>query len=118
MYASAGHGFEPEARAGALDSFHQAACMAPRDDHRPLSTTRADERDARRRYQAAIAAAIGSLRRAEQRFDASSAAVEVHIQRALAVVSLTTPLAAVSGGESITTDVVAATLATAEPMPA
>ena len=92
--------------------------MAPRDDHLPFITARADEQDARRRYQAAISAAIESLRRAEQRFDASSAAIDVHVQKALAAVSLTAPLVAVSGREPIKADVVGATLATAEAMPA
>jgi hypothetical protein len=75
-------------------------------------TARAHERDARLRYRAAIAAAIESLRHAEQRFDASSAAIDMHIQKALAALSLTASLVAVSGREPIKADVVAATLAT------
>jgi hypothetical protein len=90
--------------------------VAPRDDHLPFTTARADERDARRRYQAAIAAAIDSLRRAEQRFDASSAAIDVQIQRVLAAVSLAAPL--VAGREPITAEVAPVAFATAEAMPA
>ena len=72
----------------------------------------------RRRYQAAIAAAIESLRHAEQRFDESSAAIDVHIQWALAAGSLASSLVAVSDRERRKSDVVAARLATAEAMPA
>jgi hypothetical protein len=65
--------------------------MPPRDYHLPGTTTREHERAARRRYQAAIAAALESLRRAEQRFDDSSAAIDAHIRTALnAAVSLRT----------------------------
>ena len=119
MYASAGHGSELKAGATArsMPSITPSR-MAPRDDHLPFITARADEQDARRRYQAAISAAIESLRRAEQRFDASSAAIDVHIHRALAAVSLTAPLVAVSGREPIKAEVVAAPLATVEAMPA
>jgi hypothetical protein len=39
------------------------------------------EQDARRGYQAAIAAARDSLRRAEERFEESSAAIDTHMQR-------------------------------------
>jgi hypothetical protein len=92
--------------------------MPPRDDHLARITAREHERDARRRYQTAIAAAIESLRHAEQRFDESSAAIDVHIQRALAAVSLTASLVAVSDRERRKSDVVAARLATAEVMPA
>jgi hypothetical protein len=52
------------------------------------SSARERERAARRRYQAAIAAALASLRRAEQRFDETSAAIDLHIRTALVVGSL------------------------------
>jgi hypothetical protein len=42
------------------------------------------EQDARRGCQAAIAAARDSLRRAEEHFEESSAAIDTHIQRARA----------------------------------
>ena len=58
------------------------------------------ERDVRRRYQAAIAAAIESFRQAEQRFGESSAAIDVHIQRALAAVSLTASRVVISGASA------------------
>jgi hypothetical protein len=45
------------------------------------------ERDARRRFQAAIAVALDSLRRAQARFDESSAAIALHIQQAPAAVA-------------------------------
>ena len=45
------------------------------------------ERDARRHYQAAIAVACDSLRRAQARFDESSAAIDLHIQQARAAVA-------------------------------
>jgi hypothetical protein len=45
------------------------------------------ERDARRRFQAAIAVALDSLRRAQARFDESSAAIDSHIQQACAAVA-------------------------------
>jgi hypothetical protein len=45
------------------------------------------ERDARRHYQAAIAVALDSLRRAQARFDESSAAVDLHIQQARAALA-------------------------------
>jgi hypothetical protein len=48
------------------------------------TTARQQEREARRRYQAAIVAGRESLRRAEERFDASSGAIDTHIQQALA----------------------------------
>ena len=70
--------------------------VPPRDEHLPHVTVRAHERNARRRYQATIAAALESLRYAELRFDESSAAIDVHIQRALAAVSLRASLAATS----------------------
>lgn len=60
--------------------------MPPRDDHLPL-TARQYEEEALRRYGAAIVAAIESLRRAEERFAESSAAVDAHIQRVLAAVA-------------------------------
>src|SRR6266496_3941920 len=44
------------------------------------------ERDARRRFQAAIAVALDSLGRAQARFDESSAAIDLHIQQARAAV--------------------------------
>ena len=92
--------------------------MPPRDEHLPHIPARAHERDARRRYQATIAAAFESLRQAERRFDKSSAAIDVHIQLALAAASITTSLVAVSGRERRNPDVVEATFATAEVMPA
>jgi hypothetical protein len=92
--------------------------MPPRDEQLPHITARAHERNACRRYQAAVATAFESLRRAERRFDESSAAIDVHIQRALAAVSLRASLVAVSGRERRKADVVAATSATAEVMPA
>jgi hypothetical protein len=58
--------------------------MTPRDHHLPYITAREHERDARRRYEAALAAAIESLRRAEQRFEQFSAAIDTHMQAALA----------------------------------
>lgn len=58
--------------------------MPLRGEHLPHIRARAHERDARRRYQATIAAALESFRYAEQRFDESSAAIDVHIQLALA----------------------------------
>ena len=50
-------------------------------------TARERERDARRRFQAAIAVALDSLRRAQARFDESSAAIDLHIQQARAAVA-------------------------------
>src|SRR6266536_1035441 len=50
-------------------------------------TTRERERRARRRYQAAIAVAVDSLRRAQARFDESSAVIDLHIQQARAAVA-------------------------------
>jgi hypothetical protein len=47
-------------------------------------TTRERERHVRRHYQAAIAVARDSLRRAQARFDESSAAIDLHIQQARA----------------------------------
>ena len=41
------------------------------------------ERNARRRYQAALAAALESLRRAQARFDEASATIDSHIHAAL-----------------------------------
>ena len=108
MYASAGHAFE-RASASARSLPAITASGMPPGEH---------ERDVRRRYQAAIAAAIESFRHAEQRFDESSAAIDVHIQRALAAVSLTASRVVVSGRERRRADVVAATLATAEVVPA
>ena len=59
--ARTGQGFEfAVARACALDAFYHPFAYPPRDDHLPFITARAHERDARRRYQAAIAAAIES----------------------------------------------------------
>ena len=92
--------------------------MPPRDEHLPHITARAHERDARRRYQATIAAAFESLRHAERRFDEQSAAIDVHIQKALVAVSLRAFLVAVSGRERRKADVVCTTSATAEVMPA
>jgi hypothetical protein len=92
--------------------------MPPRDEHCPHITARAHELSARRRYQATIAAALESLRHAERRFDESSAAIDVHIHRAVAAVSLRASLAVVSGRERRKADVIAATSATAEVMPA
>ena len=124
------HRLEPQQCGAVFASFkgrpsplrHQSARTPsrrrPREEHLPFIMARAHERDARRRYQAAIAAAIESLRHAEQRFDASSAAIDMHIQRALAAGSLTAYLVAVSGREPIKADAVAATLATAEATPA
>jgi hypothetical protein len=51
-------------------------------------TAREYERLARRRYEAALAAASESLRRAEQLFAESSAAIDAHIQRAAAAVAV------------------------------
>ena len=48
------------------------------------STLREQERDARRRYQAAIAAALETLRYAEQHFAEASSTIDVHIQMARA----------------------------------
>jgi hypothetical protein len=47
-------------------------------------TARERERHARSWLQAALAAALDALRRAQERFDESSAAIEAHIQQALA----------------------------------
>jgi hypothetical protein len=58
--------------------------MPPRDDHLKRSAAGDFERDARRRYQVAIAAAMESLRRAENRFHESTASIDAHIHRALA----------------------------------
>lgn len=114
----AGHRFELAVqRDHALDAFRTPSPMPPRDDHLPCIAAREQERRARRRYQAAIAAAIESLRRAEQRFDESSAAIDVHIRTAVAAVSLTASLIAVSERERRKSEVVAARLATAEVMP-
>jgi hypothetical protein len=49
-------------------------------------TAREHEREARRCFQAAIAVALDSLRRAQARFDESSAAIDVHIHQARAAV--------------------------------
>ena len=87
----------------------------------PGITARDHERDARRRFQAAITAAIESLRHAEERFDESSTAIDAHIQRALAAaVSLRASLVAVIGHERehSRAGAVAATLARVEEMPA
>ena len=118
--ARAGQGFEfAVARACALDAFyHHPFAYPPRDDHLPFITARTHERDARRHYQAAIAAAIESLRHAEQRFDRSSAAIDVHIQLALAAASLTASLVAVSARERRKPDAVEARFATPAVMPA
>jgi hypothetical protein len=53
-------------------------------------TVRERERDARRRFQAAIAVALDSLRRAQARFDESSAVIDLHIQQARAAVAVGT----------------------------
>ena len=53
-------------------------------------TARERERDARRRYQAAITAARDLLRRAQTRFDESSAAIDLHIERARAALAAST----------------------------
>ncbi len=45
---------------------------------------REQERNARRRYQAAIAAALETLRYAEQHFAEVSSTIDAHIQRRLA----------------------------------
>ncbi|HSK55758.1 MAG TPA: hypothetical protein VK908_10900 [Jiangellales bacterium] len=58
--------------------------MPHRDAHPTGVAVRDTERHARRRYQIALAVAVESLRHAEQRFDESSAAIDAHIQRALA----------------------------------
>jgi hypothetical protein len=58
--------------------------VTPSDHQLAYITARAHERDARLRYEAALAAAFESLRRAEQRFEQVSAAIEAHIQAALA----------------------------------
>jgi hypothetical protein len=50
-------------------------------------TMRERERYARRHYLAAIALARDSLRRAQARFDQSSAAIDLHIQLARAAVA-------------------------------
>jgi hypothetical protein len=82
-------------------------------------TTREHERDARRRYQAAIAAALASLRRAEQRFDDSSATIDAHIKTVLAAaVSLRASLVAAFDPERGRADVVATTPAPAQDVPA
>jgi hypothetical protein len=109
MYAPAGHAFELKASGSARSMPAITGLGLPPGEH---------ERDVRRRYQAAIAAAIESLRHAEQRFDESSAAIDVHIQRALAAVSFRASRVVVSGRERRKPDVVAATLATAEAVPA
>jgi hypothetical protein len=58
--------------------------MPPRDSASPL---REPERDGRRRYQAAVAAARESLRNAEEHFRAASDAIDTHIQAALAAMA-------------------------------
>ena len=55
------------------------ACVGDRFQLR--LTARQRERVARRRYWAAIAVALDSLRRAQARFDESSVAIDLHIQR-------------------------------------
>jgi hypothetical protein len=92
--------------------------MPPRDDYVPRTTARDHERVARRRYQAAIAAAIESLMYAEQRFDESSAAIDLHIQRVLATVSFTVSFVAVSERERRKSDLFPARLGTADVMQA
>ena len=113
MYGSAGYGFELKARASARSMpFTSAPRLPLGGDRLPVVTAREQERDARRGYQAAIAAMIESLRHAEQRFDESSAAIDVHIQRALAAVSLTASLGGARRGRR-EADLVAVTVATA-----
>jgi hypothetical protein len=51
---------------------------------RAWPTAHEREQDARRGYQAAIAATRDSLRRAEEHFEESSAAIDTHMQRARA----------------------------------
>jgi hypothetical protein len=93
--------------------------MPPRNEHPPRTTTREHERDARRRYQAAIAAALITLRHAEERFDDSSAAIDAHIHTALAAaVSLRASLVAAFRLERGGTDFVAPTPAPAQEVPA
>ena len=53
------------------------------DSRTPVDTTaRRQEQEAFRRYRAAIVAARDSLRRAEELFDASSGAIDKHVQLA------------------------------------
>lgn len=59
------------------------AVTSARAAARPGTSLRARERDARSRYARALLAALESLRRAEQRFDASAAVIDEHIQQAL-----------------------------------
>jgi hypothetical protein len=72
---------------GASSGWCPDVTAAARRQARPMSrylasTLRAQERNARRRYQAAVAAALEALRRAEQHFDEASAAIDAHIRRA------------------------------------
>ena len=77
--------------------------------HPPCITAREHERDLRRRYQGAIAAAIESLQRAEQRFEESSSAIDAHIKEALAAAVLrTASVMSFFGLERTNADVVAA----------
>lgn len=52
-------------------------------DLAPTVSPRDQEQAARRRYARALAVALESLRRAEQRFDASAAVIDEHIHQAL-----------------------------------
>jgi len=72
--------------AAATISSDLATLPMPASENRTAAGTRArrQEGEALRRYQTAIAAARESLRRAEERFDESSSAIDAHIQWALA----------------------------------
>jgi len=99
----------------ALDASTTTSRMPPSAHTLPHLTARDQERDARRRYLEAIAAALESLRLAEQRFDASAAAIDGHIESALmAAGSLASSLVAALGLERANGDTRSTTTASTE----
>lgn len=87
----------------ALDAFDHTFAHARPGNGIQLVAAREHERDARRRYHAAVAAAFESLRRAERRFDQSAASIDAHIQKVLSVTGSLEPiLAGISRHEAVT----------------
>ena len=80
-YLSEG-GLNSQARATARS--RPSTTPSPLPPRELASTLREQERNARRRYQAAIAAALETLRYAEQHFAEVSSTIDAHIQRRLA----------------------------------
>ncbi len=75
-------GLNSQARATARST--PSTTPSPLPPRELASTLREQERYARRRYQAAIAAALETLRYAEQHFAEASCAIDAHIQKARA----------------------------------